>query len=129
MKLQKIVYTTYGGGREVTTTTTYGEFVEHRYYVCSNCIKLWNKIIVPIAAIITILISVIIIIFALTLHIDWMFVIGLFVFIVGIIISGEFSIKAKLQKRGKKDRNEKKSIKAFDESEYKDLTTKNNPTP
>lgn len=35
---------TYGGGREVTVTTTYGEFIEHRYFVCSDCRTLWDKV-------------------------------------------------------------------------------------
>jgi len=118
----------YGGGRETTITTTYGEFLEQRYFVCGNCISFWNKIIVPIAAVITIILSVIILYLALTLHIDWLFALGLVVFIAGIIISGEFSIHSKLQKKAKKDRNEKTPIKAFSENEYKDLVEKNNRT-
>ena len=114
----------YGGGREVEVTTTYGEFQEHRYFLCASCRTIWDKIAMPVGAGLTVLVSIALGVVALKQHVDWMFALALVVFIGGIIVAGLLSTEEQLKRKAKQERGKTAPIKAFSEQAYGELMHK-----
>ena len=114
---------TYGGGKEVTVTTTYGEFEEHNYFLCSECRTLWDKIVMWPGIGLTIVATIVLLVVSVRQHIDWMFALALVVLIAGMIVTGQFTTGERLKRQAKRSRGEG-SFKAFSDSEYAALLEK-----
>ena len=114
---------TYGGGREVDVTTTYGEFKEHTYFLCAECRTVWDKIVMWSGSALTIIATVVLLVVSIRQHIDWMFALALAVLIAGFIMTGQFTTGERLKRQAKRARGEG-PFKAFSESEYTALLEK-----
>lgn len=114
---------TYGGGREVDVTTTYGEFEGHTFFLCSDCRTLWDKIVMWSGIGLTVIATIALLIVSTRQHIDWMFALALAVLIAGFIVTGELTTGERLKRQAKRARGEG-PFKAFSESEYTALMEK-----
>jgi hypothetical protein len=114
---------TYGGGREVDVTTTYGEFEEHTYYLCSGCQTLWDKIVMWSGSALTLIATAVLLVVSTKQHIDWLFALALAVLIAGFIVTGELTTGERLKRQAKRARGEG-PFKAFSASEYTALLEK-----
>ncbi|MGC9396324.1 MAG: hypothetical protein ACP5J4_15885 [Anaerolineae bacterium] len=114
---------TYGGGREVDVTTTYGEFMEHNYFLCSACQTLWDKIVMWAGIGLTVVTTIVLLAISIRQHIDWMFALALVVLIAGFIVTGELTTRERLKRQAKRARGDG-PFKAFSASEYAALLEK-----
>jgi hypothetical protein len=118
----------------VQTTTTYGDFQEHRFAVCSKCKLIWDRIALPLAILIVIGIAVALFVLAGKMHNEWLFLAALLAIIVGAGPASHLSTDARLSKKALHERSSKitgihaffftgetSECKAFDEGAYRKL--------
>ncbi len=117
-------------GNVTQTTTTYGNFCEHYYFVCRTCTRLWNSI---MAVAVVIYLAIIVVSFVLSIRLEnpYWFVFGLFFVIFGVGPLSNINIGAKLKRKALGERGERpkgldsfmftgitESYKAFNEEAY-----------
>ncbi|OQY21058.1 MAG: hypothetical protein B6I34_07885 [Anaerolineaceae bacterium 4572_32.1] len=112
------------GRTEADVTTTYGEFVEHRYFLCVDCHTLWDKAVMWPGIGLALIATVALLVISVRQHIDWMFALALFVLAGGIVIVVQLSTDERLKRRAKRDRGSDDPVKVFSAAEYRALLEK-----
>ena len=115
----------YGGGTEVTVTTTYGEFQEHNFFVCADCLTRRDKVAKWVIIGATILLTVALVAVSAARHMAWAYLAALIALIGGLICSDLVSTDYRIKGFAKQQRGSGLPVEAFNERRYRKLMEDN----
>lgn len=128
----------YGSTKTVETTTTYNDFVEHNYFVCSQCKLTQDRIVLPAGVVLVLMVTIALFVASTVLHIAVLFLAALIALIVGMGPVSHLGTGARLNKKALAERGtsakgfhafyftgETDDFKAFSADEYARLRAAN----
>jgi hypothetical protein len=98
-------------GSAVQTATTYGDFREHPFFLCTGCQRKWDMVARTAALVAVAALTITLIVIAIRAHQAWLFAAALVIFIVGMAPASHLNVDAKLSKKALRERGA--AIKGF----------------